>query len=667
MTVNLATLSATGTNGVKDFQKVIGGSGDDVLTADNLGDTLIGGAGSNVLYQGLGADTLEGSGTDRFVMNPASTNSATIIESGVGTLDYSLFTTALAVNLAGDSAPNVSAGSSFSNLIGVIGGTGTNNITGSKNDTFGLPDNWGSSTTIAEDAQSTNDTLDFSAATGPLSVILGASGSANPNNAISVTEQQSGTTTGILNLASGNLVGTINGGLGDDTYTFYNNWGNVTVNESSLPKTDTLDFSNVTQNLTFNISATGSVTVTSAGGSTLTVSGSIGNIIGGKGTNTFKFADQGTLDGYITGLATATANILDYSSYTTAVSVSLGDMDLSSTVTVNSTPTTNVGVGSATGVAGINGITEVIAGSTSLANTLTGYDVEDGASSVNTTNTWNITGANAGTLAVSYANTDSSNSYYGSNGFTHSVSFQNFEYLSGTANSDSNFTVEAGGSVSGSISGRPYGPWTGTNTLTIASGVSEIAANTIFSGTDTGTIKLDAKTINYSGIDSMTDNSTATTRSYSYDTNDTALLTFAGSTVLGDTWTVNVDGSSYTATVGTNQTPADVLTQLAASIQQGGLEANVRGDMILVTGAATPSTIAFTAPTDKSVVCEIDLPSTTSPQSAQFSLTNDSSITGNLLLTSLNESFPTISFASPGSLTRREARATIPSRWMRAR
>jgi len=122
------------------------------------------------------------------------------------------------------------------------------------------------------------------------------------------TSATSGTTTesASLNLASSNKVGTIAGGQSDDTYTFSNDWGNYTINESSASKQDTFDFSAVSDNLTFNISATGTVVVDEYNTSnqlvsTATLTGTISNIIGGSGTNKFVFADQGGFAGYITG------------------------------------------------------------------------------------------------------------------------------------------------------------------------------------------------------------------------------------------------------------------------------------------------------------------------------------------------------------------------------
>jgi len=683
VTVNLANGTATGTNGISGINDVIGGAADNTVTAgsgtvtftsytgsgassaSNIlyagsgTDTLNGDAGTNVLYEGTGADTLNGQGTDSMVMNPAAVTdgvNATITESGSGaaTLDYSLFNSTTYTNVNGItvnldsskgtlSATGISSSSTFGAIKEVIEGAGKNTITGGLNQTFSLPDNWGIGTTnITEDSSSTNDTLDFSAATGDLNVALGGGTVTNnsgtvttTNGSIGVTEDTSGTTTesASLNLASSNKVGTIAGGQSDDTYTFSNDWGNYTINESSASKQDTFDFSAVSDNLTFNISATGTVVVDEYNTSnqlvsTATLTGTISNIIGGSGTNKFVFADQGGFAGYITG-GTGPANILDYSAYKSSVSVDLADMGIQSSETVNGNLTTSTGVGSATGVMGISNITEIKAGTASQANNITGFEVEDGESSVYTTNAWDITGQNSGTIALSYSNNDSSNSYYTSGAtLKQTVTFENFQYLSGTSDSNNNFTIESGGSVSGSISGRPYGPFSGTNTLTIDSTGSNIgSASYVATGSDTGTIKLGTNEVNYSGINSITDNTAASAKSFSYDTNDTATLTFAGTPEAGDVWTVNVNGTlpanTYSATVGANQSQIDVLTTLAANIQSqsgGNLIANVRGDQIILTNTqGSLTSMTWTGPSDSSEACEIDMPATASESLLTFS------------------------------------------------
>jgi Ca2+-binding RTX toxin-like protein len=61
VTVNLLAGTATGVGGsVSNIHEVIGGSGNDSLTADNKGDLLVGGAGNDTLAGGAGNDILLG-------------------------------------------------------------------------------------------------------------------------------------------------------------------------------------------------------------------------------------------------------------------------------------------------------------------------------------------------------------------------------------------------------------------------------------------------------------------------------------------------------------------------------------------------------------------------------------------------------------------------------
>ena len=71
-------------------------------------------------------------------------------------------------------------------------------------------------------------------------------------------------------------------------------------------------------------------------------------IIGGAGSNTFAFDDQGSFNGTING-GTGTSNTIDYSAYTTGVTVNL-----------NANPST--GFGAATGTAGIKNIQNITGG-----------------------------------------------------------------------------------------------------------------------------------------------------------------------------------------------------------------------------------------------------------------------------------------------------------------
>jgi hypothetical protein len=62
--VNLATGVATATGGVRHIHEVLGGSGDDALTADDQGDILVGNDGNDTLIGGAGHDILLGGAGD---------------------------------------------------------------------------------------------------------------------------------------------------------------------------------------------------------------------------------------------------------------------------------------------------------------------------------------------------------------------------------------------------------------------------------------------------------------------------------------------------------------------------------------------------------------------------------------------------------------------------
>ena len=98
---------------------------------------------------------------------------------------------------------------------------------------------------------------------------------------------------------------TLAGGIGDDTYRFTDGWGTDTVIEEAGTEgseanagVDTLDFSGVSADLVFTIGADGGLSVSDST-NTVTAVG-VENLIGGSGLNT-----------------------LDYSAYTSGVSVDL--------------------------------------------------------------------------------------------------------------------------------------------------------------------------------------------------------------------------------------------------------------------------------------------------------------------------------------------------------
>ena len=155
----------------------------------------------------------------------------------------------------------------------------------------------------------------------------------------------------------------LTGGDGDDNYIFLDNWGNATVTDTGTTGTNVLNFSSVTSNLTFTFHANGTVSVTDANNDTLNDVANIQEVIGGSGTNRFVFDNGGTFAGTIVG--GTGANTIDYSAYTTAVTINL--------------PAAS-GTGSATGTLGISNIDNVVGSAT--ANTTIAFSNGWGAVSI---------------------------------------------------------------------------------------------------------------------------------------------------------------------------------------------------------------------------------------------------------------------------------------------
>ena len=181
VTVNLPTRTATGTGVVLNIQNVTGSLANDSITGDFASNVLSGDGGTDVLNGGSGADTFilaatqgtatrvtgfgtadtlqganianiwtitganagnvngiaftgianltGGSGVDEFVFSNGKGVTG-VINGGAGSnwLDYALYTTPVAVNLATGTATGVSGG--IANIRDVRGGSGGNTLTG---------------------------------------------------------------------------------------------------------------------------------------------------------------------------------------------------------------------------------------------------------------------------------------------------------------------------------------------------------------------------------------------------------------------------------------------------------------------------------------------------------------------------------------------------------
>lgn len=353
VSVNLLAGTATGTSGIQAIANVTGGLGDDSITGDNNNNILVGGISGATGTDGN--DTLTGNGGNDFynflganwgqdVINEATSG-------GTDTLSFTAVTAALTFNIGANTITD-----------------GTNNVTqsdtaaedligGSNADTFVFQDGASLAGTIDGGGNPglAPNTLDYSAYTTAVTVNLltgaatGTAGVSNISTLLGGAGNDSLTGDDNANVFTGNAGDdTFVGNGSNDTYKFNDNWGNDTFNEATGGGIDTLDFSAVTANVTFTV---GTSNVTD-GTSTLTQADtSVEGIIAGAGDDTFVFPDGASVPGALNG--GGGNNTLDYSAYTTAVSV-------------------NLLTSAATGTASIASFSNVIGGSSN--DTLIGND-----------------------------------------------------------------------------------------------------------------------------------------------------------------------------------------------------------------------------------------------------------------------------------------------------
>ncbi len=271
-------------------------------------------------------ETLTGtSGNDRFIFsnnwgNDTVTDTGT---SGVNTLDFSNVTANLTFTFHADGTVSVTdpSGDTLNNVANIqeiIGGSGNNTYKFDNGATFAG---------IIDGGVGGTNTLDYSAYKTAVTVNLGA-----------------GTATGTQGVS--NITGIVGSSTANTTLAFSDGWSAYTIDTTGIK---TLDFSAVTSALTFIIGADGTVSLTD-GQNTISEIKGVGAIIGGSGNNTYAFdngaAFAGTIDGGVGG-----TNTLNYSAYTTAVTV-------------------NLAAGTATGTTGISNIQNITGGSGN--DTLTG-------------------------------------------------------------------------------------------------------------------------------------------------------------------------------------------------------------------------------------------------------------------------------------------------------
>ncbi|MGO9922562.1 MAG: beta strand repeat-containing protein, partial [Isosphaeraceae bacterium] len=301
----------------------------------------------NIQLAGIG--NLKGGGSDSvFVFTQGAAGSTYNLNGGSGgtnALDYSAYTTGVTVDLSAGTATDTGG---VANISVVDGGSGNNSFTaGVGNETFNGgtggnttfnfdPDNKeGNDTVIGSSGTDGGiDTLDFSAATVPVTVDLSSANtqSIDPAGNLELTLSAVDAIQNVIGGDSGNdsLTGngldntitagsgddTLTGGTGDDTFVFENNFGNDDVVESAAdtsgPGSNTLDFSAVSANLTTTINADNTFAVSDGSG---TVNASnVANLIGGPGSNWLDYSNYASAVNVdlATGTATDFANVTGF-------------------------------------------------------------------------------------------------------------------------------------------------------------------------------------------------------------------------------------------------------------------------------------------------------------------------------------------------------------------
>ena len=395
VTVDLLSGSATSVGAISSIENILTGAGD---------DTIIGALSATILDTGAGNDTLDfsavtadlaitvhasgaisisdgtdtvsnvsgvenivgGSGTNTYIFEDGASLAGTI-SGGSNVLDYAASSTAITVNIGAGTATGTGG---VSNVVSVIGGSGSDTLTGPAADA-----SWsitsansgsvgGVSFTGIENLAggSGSDSFAFADSASVTGAVTGGAGSD--------TLDHSASTAGItIDLSSGTATGT--GGIAD-IESVVTGAGNDTI-IGALSATilgtgdgnDTLDFSAVTAGLAITVHASGAVSISDGTSSVSNVSG-VENIVGGSATNTYTFEDGAALAGTISG----GSNVLNYAASTSAIAVDLG-------------------AGTASGTGGIAGVTSIIGSGGS--DTLTG-PAADASCSISGTNSCTVNG-----------------------------------------------------------------------------------------------------------------------------------------------------------------------------------------------------------------------------------------------------------------------------------
>lgn len=388
-----------------NFENIVGTQQDDTLTgnaADNVitalgGTDQVSGQGGGDLIDlgpGTGESADGGSGNDHYIFTD-NWGTATISDpSGDDTIDFSAVTLPLDFTIG---SLNVSQGA---NSVTHTGNDLEHVIGGQAGDVFSFDDGSSLPPGGTIDGQGGTDLLDYAAYTTGVAVDLsfgtaegvpggvasienvtgGQAGDSiigddNPNvllggpgNDILLDgrggadriEGGSGDDTDIRGGAGDDLLlpgpgdDTVDGQQGDDTYRIGDNEGVDTISDSGgAADVDTLDLSQVTDDLDVDIMATQIVVNFLGGSEQVTGTNAIERILTGSGDDSINFHAAATLPGAATSVILAGEGIdtLDYSAYSSGVQVNLSNSPFPSPV---------VAAQSATGVAFVTGINNLI-------------------------------------------------------------------------------------------------------------------------------------------------------------------------------------------------------------------------------------------------------------------------------------------------------------------
>ncbi|WP_197524718.1 SdrD B-like domain-containing protein [Botrimarina hoheduenensis] len=350
---------------------LFGNAANNVLTALDGSDDVRGGAGNDILHVGPGvADLADGGADDDRIVFHDNWGDATIADSGgFDTVDFSAVTTsldALVGSLVVTSGPNTvtHAGSDFELILG-----------GQADDVFRFADGATLPPGGRIEAGPGIDLLGYSAYTTGVTVNLTTGAATGAPGGVAEFENVTGgqggdslTGDGGANVLDGGLgddplldgrggndtllggdgddgatgflggdgddllIGghgddlNLDGGNGDDTVVVRDGDGSDSVADTGPPlESDTLDLSQVTTNLVFNV-ATGALSVTfPSTGNVLTAANAFENVLSGSDDDLVNFVGVATLPAGATLDGGGGRNTLDYSAYTVGIQVNLSD------------------------------------------------------------------------------------------------------------------------------------------------------------------------------------------------------------------------------------------------------------------------------------------------------------------------------------------------------